>query len=124
VDKLEKVPPSTLYGDFGALGVAADRVDALASLLEQGAAAGGSLQALESLLGADAGALEDLRMLLGLAEAYGFRDWLVVDASIVPGLAYPNHVETISKLSDDNFCASRKGQENKSPPVLSKLGRD
>jgi len=88
VDKMEKVPPSALYGDFGALGVAADRVDALASLLEQGAAAGGSLQALESLLGADAGALEDLRMLLGLAEAYGFRDWLVVDASIVRGLAY------------------------------------
>ena len=40
VDKLEKVPPEALHGDFGALGVAAADVDALAAVLRDAADAG------------------------------------------------------------------------------------
>ena len=49
VDKLEKVPPEALHGDFGALGVAAADVDALAAVLRDAADAGGSLAALDDL---------------------------------------------------------------------------
>ena len=87
VDKLEKVPPEALHGDFGALGVAAADVDALAAVLRDAADAGGSLAALEALIG-DGPALSNLRALVDLAEAGGFRDWIVVDASVVRGLAY------------------------------------
>ena len=74
VDKLEKVPPEALHGDFGALGVAAADVDALAAVLRDAADAGGSLAALEALLG-DGPALSHLRALVDLAEAGGFGDW-------------------------------------------------
>ena len=81
VDKLEKVPPEALHGDFGALGVAAADVDALAAVLRERAAdvdalaavlrdaadAGGSLAALEALIG-DGPALSNLRALVDLAE--------------------------------------------------------
>merc|ERR1719472_588726 len=87
VDKLEKVPPEALHGDFGALGVAAADVDALAAVLRDAADAGGSLAALEALIG-DGPALSNLRALVDLAEAGGFGDWIVVDASVVRGLAY------------------------------------
>lgn len=33
-------------------------------------------------------ALAQLRQLMDYAKAYGFEDWLVVDASVVRGLAY------------------------------------
>ena len=87
VDKLEKVPPEALHGDFGALGVAAADVDALAAVLRDAADAGGSLAALEALIG-DGPALSNLRALVDLAEAGGFGDDTVVDASVVRGLAY------------------------------------
>lgn len=88
VDKLEKVPANALYGDFDTLSVSREGVDALVDILDRGAATGGSLVALENILGSGSGALEGLRELLGLSEAAGFADWLVVDASIVRGLAY------------------------------------
>ena len=43
---------------------------------------------LEGLLGADNEAVKDLKRLFGLAEAYGYADYLVFDASVVRGLAY------------------------------------
>jgi len=47
-----------------------------------------SLEALEEHLGAESDAVADLRRLFVLAEGYGFADWLVLDASVVRGLAY------------------------------------
>jgi len=47
-----------------------------------------SLEDLQQLLGDDTPAVEQLQRLFWLAEGYGFRDWLVFDASIVRGLAY------------------------------------
>jgi histidyl-tRNA synthetase len=47
------------------------------------------LDQLGELLGeAGADALADLRQLWALAEGYGFKEWLVFDASVVRGLAY------------------------------------
>lgn len=43
---------------------------------------------LPSLPYADNEAVADLRQLFKLAEAYGYADWLVFDASVVRGLAY------------------------------------
>ncbi|KAH8055142.1 histidyl-trna synthetase [Aureococcus anophagefferens] len=61
-----------------------DAVDALVEKLGEG----GSIEALEALLGADSPALANLREVYALAEAYGYADWLVFDASVVRGLAY------------------------------------
>lgn len=47
-----------------------------------------SLEQLEALLGPEAEAVEDLKRLFALAEGYGYADWLVLDASVVRGLAY------------------------------------
>lgn len=47
------------------------------------------LDQLGELLGEAGGdALADLQQLWALAEGYGFKDWLVFDASVVRGLAY------------------------------------
>ncbi len=47
-----------------------------------------SLEQLEALLGPEAEAVEDMKRLFALAEGYGYADWLVLDASVVRGLAY------------------------------------
>lgn len=47
------------------------------------------LDELVDLLGpAGSEALSDLQQLWRLAEGYGYKDWLVFDASVVRGLAY------------------------------------
>jgi histidyl-tRNA synthetase len=47
------------------------------------------LDQLGELLGeSGAAALADLQQLWALADGYGFKDWLVFDASVVRGLAY------------------------------------
>ena len=43
---------------------------------------------LQQLLGDENEAVKDLQHLFQLAEGYGFSDWLVLDASVVRGLAY------------------------------------
>ena len=43
---------------------------------------------LEGLLGAESEAVKDLKTLFSHAEAYGYGDWLVFDASVVRGLSY------------------------------------
>ena len=47
-----------------------------------------SLEELEKVLGPGSQALAELRSLFGLAEAYGLSEWLVLDLSVVRGLAY------------------------------------
>ncbi len=46
------------------------------------------VDAVAALLGEDNEAVQDLKKLFTLAEAYGYGDWLVFDASVVRGLAY------------------------------------
>mmetsp|Transcript_988 Transcript_988/g.1482 ORF Transcript_988/g.1482 Transcript_988/m.1482 type:complete len:229 (+) Transcript_988:826-1512(+) len=46
------------------------------------------LDAMRKIVGEDSKALSDLSQLFELSEAYGMRDWLVFDASVVRGLAY------------------------------------
>ena len=43
---------------------------------------------LEKVLGETSPALQQIKDLFTYAEAYGFKDWLVFDASVVRGLAY------------------------------------
>lgn len=69
--------------ELAKLGVAADAIDGILQALSLR-----SVEQLEALLGADCAAVADLRTLFGLAEAYGYADWLVFDASVVRGLAY------------------------------------
>mmetsp|Transcript_41332 Transcript_41332/g.93112 ORF Transcript_41332/g.93112 Transcript_41332/m.93112 type:complete len:366 (-) Transcript_41332:148-1245(-) len=102
VDKLEKVPLDAILGDFEAIGVTKETVEALVQVLESP-----NLEALklkleelatqndtgggEGRAGGDAkatDALADLEALFGYAEAGGFADWLVFDASVVRGLSY------------------------------------
>lgn len=47
-----------------------------------------TVEELEGVVGADSPAAADLRRLFELADAYGYSDWLVFDASVVRGLAY------------------------------------
>ena len=47
-----------------------------------------SMDALAAELGQESEAMNHLQRLFSLAEAYGFRDWLVFDASVVRGLSY------------------------------------
>ena len=46
------------------------------------------LDALEAVLGGESPALCQIKQLFAHAEAYGYKDWLVFDASVVRGLAY------------------------------------
>ena len=60
-----------------------------------------SLEDVQQLLGQDNEAVRQLQRLFQLAEGYGFRDWLVYDASIVRGLAYYTgtaHMMSISMI--------------------------
>ncbi|KAG5186960.1 histidyl-tRNA synthetase [Tribonema minus] len=83
VDKLEKVPLDALRSDMAALGLTDETVTKLLAVMESK-----SIDALEAAVGADSAAVRELRRLFELAEAYGYADWLVFDASVVRGLAY------------------------------------
>jgi histidyl-tRNA synthetase len=83
VDKMEKIPREKVVEDLAALGVDASAIDAVLAAMAVRDVAG-----LEALLGSEDAAVADLRRLFDLAEAYGYADWLVFDASVVRGLAY------------------------------------
>jgi len=83
VDKLDKLPREAIEADLLALDLGPSLIDTILHTL--------SLQALDQLeeaLGTESEALEDLRTLFELADAYGISDWLVFDPSVVRGLAY------------------------------------
>ncbi len=42
----------------------------------------------ENTLGAEHEGVRDIKRLVSLAEVYGYRDWLVFDATVVRGLSY------------------------------------
>jgi histidyl-tRNA synthetase len=83
VDKLEKLPREKIEEELLKLGVSQEAMDGLLSSLSLT-----SLDALQEVLGEENAALAELQTLFQLAEAYGYADWLVFDASVVRGLAY------------------------------------
>jgi histidyl-tRNA synthetase len=46
------------------------------------------MEEFKTILGHDCVGLSDVDRLFSLADAYGYRDWLVFDATIVRGLSY------------------------------------
>ncbi len=83
VDKLEKVSRDELEGEFAELGLAPGVVDQIIDTLSIR-----DLDELALVLGEDHPAVAELRQLWALAAAYGYQDWLQLDASVVRGLAY------------------------------------
>ncbi|CAM9731418.1 unnamed protein product, partial [Phaeothamnion confervicola] len=83
VDKLEKVPLDAIRGDMAELGLEEPIIQRLLEIMAMK-----DLAAVEAALGTQSQALQELRKLFMLAEAHGFADWLVYDASVVRGLAY------------------------------------
>mgnify|MGYP000539547502 CR=1 FL=1 len=83
VDKIEKLPREKIVEELASLGVESSAIDGILSAMELK-----TVEDLTTLLGADADAVRDLRTLFSYAEAYGYADWLVFDASVVRGLSY------------------------------------
>ena len=83
VDKIDKLPREKVVEELEALGVDASAIDGILAAMELR-----SIEDLEALLSADADAVAELRRLFSLADAYGYADWLVFDASVVRGLSY------------------------------------
>jgi histidyl-tRNA synthetase len=83
VDKLEKVPLDAIQGDLEELGLDRSVVEKLLEVLTNK-----SVESIRDVLGADSPAVQQLERLLELCDAYGIRDWILFDASVVRGLAY------------------------------------
>ncbi len=83
VDKLEKLPREAIETELAELGLQGSLVDSIIETLSLR-----SLVDLAALLSDEHEAVTELRELFALAEAYGYADWLVFDASVVRGLAY------------------------------------
>mmetsp|Transcript_67532 Transcript_67532/g.166860 ORF Transcript_67532/g.166860 Transcript_67532/m.166860 type:complete len:529 (+) Transcript_67532:23-1609(+) len=83
VDKLEKVKIEDIRGDMEALGLSEQVVNKLLDTLKIK-----DIDELAAVVGDDCEAIKQLSKLFEHAEAYGYRDWLVFDASVVRGLAY------------------------------------
>ena len=83
IDKLEKVPIDAIQGELNELGLERSVVEKLLEVLTNN-----SLDSLKSALGEDSQAVKQLEKFFELAEAYGITDWLILDASVVRGLAY------------------------------------
>jgi histidyl-tRNA synthetase len=83
VDKIEKLPREKIVEELEGIGIEAKAIDGILSAMELK-----TVDQLESLLGADAEAVRDLKTVFAHAEAYGYSDWLVFDASVVRGLSY------------------------------------
>jgi len=83
IDKLDKMPEaevSALLVDKGLTPEAVSKLLATLQLTDFGA--------LEEAMGADSPALTELKTLFDMCDAYGLREWLVLDLSVVRGLAY------------------------------------
>ena len=83
VDKLDKLPADEVRKTLLEQGLDETAAATLLSTL-----ALSSLEELEKVLGPGSQALAELRSLFDLAEAYGLSEWLVLDLSVVRGLAY------------------------------------
>jgi histidyl-tRNA synthetase len=83
IDKLEKMPVEALEKDLCELGLDPAGVQDLLALLQNK-----SIESLQAAIGADSVGLQDLKKFLELCKAYNIADWIVLDASVVRGLAY------------------------------------
>lgn len=83
IDKLEKVPLDAIQGDLEELGLDRSVVKKLTDVLTNN-----SIEGLEATLGPDSEAIKELNKLMTLCEAYGIGDWILIDASVIRGLAY------------------------------------
>jgi len=83
VDKLEKVPLDAVQGDLEELGLDRSIVEQVTEVLSIK-----TIEGLKKTLGDDSPALKELNNFIMLCEAYGIEDWIVLDASVVRGLAY------------------------------------
>eukprot|EP00240_Pyramimonas_obovata_P001447 CAMPEP_0118935674 /NCGR_PEP_ID=MMETSP1169-20130426/15770_1 /TAXON_ID=36882 /ORGANISM="Pyramimonas obovata, Strain CCMP722" /LENGTH=496 /DNA_ID=CAMNT_0006878733 /DNA_START=132 /DNA_END=1622 /DNA_ORIENTATION=+ len=83
VDKLEKIPREKIVEELEALGLGSEAIEGLLNSLTLT-----SLEDLEAVIGGECEAFAELKRVFELAEAYGYADWLVFDASVVRGLAY------------------------------------
>lgn len=83
VDKLEKVKVDDIREDMNALGLTDAIIEKLLAVL-----AVKDLSGITELLGGSSQSVRDLTTFFELAEAYGYADWLLFDASVVRGLAY------------------------------------
>ena len=83
VDKIEKLPREKIVEELAELNVDQAAIDGILDAMAMR-----SIDQLEQLLGADSPAVADLKLLFSHAEAYGYHDWLVFDASVVRGLSY------------------------------------
>merc|ERR1719235_2868291 len=83
VDKLDKLPEDEVRAALLEQGMGAEAAQKLLSTL-----ALSSLEDLAAVLGAESEAVRELQEFFALLEAYGLRDWAVLDLSVVRGLAY------------------------------------
>lgn len=83
VDKLEKVPVSSLREDLDKVGVTEASIEELLGALKMK-----TIEEFEEVLGSSDEGVVDLKNIFKLADDYGIRDWLQFDPSVVRGLAY------------------------------------
>jgi len=83
IDKLDKLPEEEVEKALVEQGLTPHAVAKLLQTLKLS-----SLPEIEAALGDDSPALAELKSILSLAEAYGIEEWIVLDLSVVRGLAY------------------------------------
>eukprot|EP01120_Amphizonella_sp_Union-15-10_P003230 TRINITY_DN13658_c0_g1_i1.p1 TRINITY_DN13658_c0_g1~~TRINITY_DN13658_c0_g1_i1.p1 ORF type:complete len:529 (-),score=124.52 TRINITY_DN13658_c0_g1_i1:57-1613(-) len=83
VDKLDKLPPEEVANQLTNLNLSNDVIDTITKTLTIK-----NLEELASIVGKDSEVVKELETLFKLIEGYGFKDWIIFDASIVRGLAY------------------------------------
>ena len=89
VDKLDKLPADEVRAALLEQGLPADSAEKLLTTL-----AITDFAALESAMGADSPAVLALKELFDLADAYGLKDWLVLDLSVVRRAAHRARAHT------------------------------
>jgi histidyl-tRNA synthetase len=83
IDKLDKLPQEEVRAALQEQGLSAESCDLLFSTL-----ALTDLDALAEVLGDNSPAVRELTEVFRLGAAYGYSDWLVLDLTVVRGLAY------------------------------------
>jgi histidyl-tRNA synthetase len=86
IDKLDKIGPEEVKNELKAINVPEEVADKILAVM-----ASKSVEEMEKIVkdsGVDEAAMKDLKKVFQLAEEYGFKDWLIFDASVVRGLAY------------------------------------
>jgi len=83
VDKKDKLGNAVIAQELLAIGLPQDAVNSILEALEVK-----SIEELITRVGSESEAIKELQELFTLADAYGYKDWLQFDASVVRGLAY------------------------------------